>query len=636
MRLSCFVACCVLLAGPASPAADGNRLTYLDAFCDPYYVGLDTAKLVTPQWIGEEGVEAAVVLSIDDLRGSSVKQYETFLRPIFERLKKIDGRAPVSIMTEYVDQADPQLERWYKDGVNLDAHTYDHPCPCLQKNDFAKAKATYDRSVDVMAGVSGGRTKAFRMPCCDSMNSASPRFFTEIFNRTTPGGNFLSLDSSVCQVFTEADPALPRSLALDADGRPRWAKYPPPDRKFVNYVQNYPYPYVIGRLCWEIPLATPDDWLGFNYHAAKASPLALADMKAAIDATVLKQGVYVLTFHPYGWMRNDQVVELIDHAVAKYGKKVKFLNFREVYERLTHNVLGGQTLRAASGQDNGVRILDVNHDGFMDVVIGNEKLRQTRIWSPEKRQWTTGGFPAEIVRADDRGNRRETGVRFGVLQARGFASVLVRNETAAGLWHFDSQQWQPDPQGLDGLEASGPVASSLDGRDRGVRLCDLDGDGICELIVGNAQQQAVFRWLPERHAWQKLPFSLPAGVVIVDDRGGDAGCRLVDIDEDGHGDVVFSNADRYSLHLFTSMREGWSRKLLSAGRGQGSAIPMIVRADGTNNGVWFKYKHLWIQNEDTGETVRLNGQSVRIPVDSISYATLLGDAAQQPGAPKSR
>jgi hypothetical protein len=27
---------------------------------------------------------------------------------------------------------------------------------------------------------------------------------------------------------------------------------------------------------------------------------------------------------------------------------------------------------------------------------------------------------------------------------------------------------------------------------------------------------------------------------------------------------------------------------------------MIVRADGTNNGAWFSYGHMWVQNEETG------------------------------------
>src|SRR5438105_5647731 len=82
---------------------DGNRLAYLDEV-NPYYPHKDFAKLITPQWVGEEGVEAVVVLAIDDMK--EPKRYEAFLRPILNRLKKIDGRAPVSIMTCSVDPKD--------------------------------------------------------------------------------------------------------------------------------------------------------------------------------------------------------------------------------------------------------------------------------------------------------------------------------------------------------------------------------------------------------------------------------------------------------------------------------------------------------------------------------------------------
>ena len=59
----------------------------------------------TPQWVGEPDVDAVVVLAIDDMRDP--KKYETFLRPILNRLKKIDGRAPVSIMTLQCRSAGP-------------------------------------------------------------------------------------------------------------------------------------------------------------------------------------------------------------------------------------------------------------------------------------------------------------------------------------------------------------------------------------------------------------------------------------------------------------------------------------------------------------------------------------------------
>jgi len=60
----------------------------------------DAARLLV-QWVGEDGVEAVVILAIDDMKETD--KYEKFLRPILERLKQIDDRAPVSIMTCKID-----------------------------------------------------------------------------------------------------------------------------------------------------------------------------------------------------------------------------------------------------------------------------------------------------------------------------------------------------------------------------------------------------------------------------------------------------------------------------------------------------------------------------------------------------
>src|SRR2546425_3851207 len=91
-------------------AADANRLTYLDAD-DPFYVGIGFPKLTTPQWIGEEGVDAVVTLGVDDMRNNPEK-YEQFLRPILERLKQIDGRAPVSIFCNTIAPEDAHAQGW--------------------------------------------------------------------------------------------------------------------------------------------------------------------------------------------------------------------------------------------------------------------------------------------------------------------------------------------------------------------------------------------------------------------------------------------------------------------------------------------------------------------------------------------
>ncbi|MEZ6033213.1 MAG: polysaccharide deacetylase family protein [Planctomycetaceae bacterium] len=223
LRLAAVLACCVLCHfhvqsadEPAPPPKDANRLAYLDE-CNPWYPHTDFPKLITPQWVGEDGVEAVIVLAIDDMRDPA--KYEQYLRPILNRLKQIDGRAPVSIMTNEVKPEDPQLQSWLGEGLSIECHTIDHPCPILQGGDFAKAKSTYDRCVDLLGRIPGNKPVAFRTPCCDSLNTVSPRFFAGIFDSSTENGNFLQIDSSVFTFFTSEDESLPKDLVLDANGK---------------------------------------------------------------------------------------------------------------------------------------------------------------------------------------------------------------------------------------------------------------------------------------------------------------------------------------------------------------------------------------------------------------------------------
>lgn len=193
-------------AGPSLPSFHSN----------PYYPHRNSPRLTTPMWVGEQGVEAVVVLAIDDMRDTA--KYEAYLRPILNRLKAIDGRAALSIMTNRVSPQDPKLQSWLSDGVSIECHTLTHPCPFWSKGDFAAAARTYHDCVDLISQIPGNTPVAFRMPCCDSMNTVSPRFFSEIFARQSRGGRSLSIDSSVFTVFTPDDPALPRDRVFDPGG----------------------------------------------------------------------------------------------------------------------------------------------------------------------------------------------------------------------------------------------------------------------------------------------------------------------------------------------------------------------------------------------------------------------------------
>ena len=552
----------------ASAFADGHRLKYLDDD-DPFYPHRNLARLSTPQWVGEEGVEAVVILSIDDLR--ETQKYEGYLRPVLERLKQIDGRAPFSIFCCQFPPDDPLFQTWLKEGVSLEVHTLAHPCPLLGKMDFAAAWQTVFGGLDLLAKIPGNTPRVFRMPCCDSMNSASPRFFAELLPDASKDGHFFAGDSSVGCLLTSADPALPRAVVLDTDGSERFRKYFPMELKpptkltferFGAFIEDYPYPYVIGRGVWEFPFIVPSDWAASNAHGAK-NPKTLEDWQAALDAIVVKQGVMTLVLHPHGWSDPAQIVALIDYAVEKYGKRVKFLNFPEALARLEKNVLGGETLRSTKG----ARLLDLNNDGYMDAVLGSA----TRVWSPLDRRWQVSpSSPASRA------------AHFAVLRKDGAVTMF-----AEGAWECEGGQWRAARPWLAGLDAA------VLGKP-GVRFRDFDGDGRGELLISNADGTTIYQWRDEKSRWEKMELAWPEGVSLVNERGEDHGLRFVDLNGDGFDDLVFSNEERSSIHLWAN--QGWTRV------GTSRRVPPIVRAGPhRNNGAWFRGGRMFVQNEDTAK-----------------------------------
>ncbi len=130
--------------------------------------------------------------------------------------------------------------------------------------------------------------------------------------------------------------------------------------------------------------------------------------------------------------------------------------------------------------------------------------------------------------------------------------------------------------------------------------------------VRNSDRQARVR-VPSTNertnGWRKLDYALPPGTSIVDAQGRDAGLRFVDVDGDGYDDILFSNHERYSLHLF---RKDDPQPATEAGldgrnhfrqtRESRSPIrfrPSCATARTATTACGSRTDTMWIQNEDT-------------------------------------
>src|SRR5206468_8658185 len=132
LRLLAGLLSFVVASGPAprlEAGSPGDRFVHLDD-PSPFLVHKDFPRLTTPMWFGEDGVEAVVILAVDDMRDPA--KYRAFLQPILARLREIEGQSSLSIFTNKVDPKDPQLRAFLDEGVRLDVHTLTHPCPLLR------------------------------------------------------------------------------------------------------------------------------------------------------------------------------------------------------------------------------------------------------------------------------------------------------------------------------------------------------------------------------------------------------------------------------------------------------------------------------------------------------------------------
>ncbi len=94
-----------------------------------------------------------------------------------------------------------------------------------------------------------------------------------------------------------------------------------------------------------VPLHRPQRLVGPSTSTNRTNPVTVEDWKRALDCTVRKMGSSTSCSIRTAGSSSEQVVQFIDYAEATYGKRVKFLSFRECVDRLNTHLLKGQPVR---------------------------------------------------------------------------------------------------------------------------------------------------------------------------------------------------------------------------------------------------------------------------------------------------
>ncbi|MBI2647629.1 VCBS repeat-containing protein, partial [Candidatus Woesearchaeota archaeon] len=191
----------------------------------------------------------------------------------------------------------------------------------------------------------------------------------------------------------------------------------------------------------------------------------------------------------------------------------------------------------SAGEDFGVRLIDLNNDGYIDMIQGRGATSEKKAWLNNKTGWNESNSfapPEFFVYNADPQVGLDRGLRIADINNDGLSDLIqgwggVRKAWLNNVtgWREDSVTWAPS---IDFASSSG--------LDEGVQLVDFDGDGKVDLLQAKESGAVKKAYLNTGNGWKDVSSLWISPTYFVKSDGSDYGSRLVDLNGDGLVDII--------------------------------------------------------------------------------------------------
>ena len=278
-------------------------------------------------------------------------------------------------------------------------------------------------------------------------------------------------------------------------------------------------------------------------------------------------------------LNRDGLIDIIKADGSNSSQNQSWINNGSGWERndswnLPNFVVNSQK------HDLGVRFIDFNGDGFTDIVRGDgSSLRRSwqnlgNGWSNDNDSWH---LPPNAHPVGE--GVYERGVRFTDLNGDGLPDIIIANSNLNETWINNGSGWEQDNSWR--IPPSAIFVIYGPPKDQGIRLADVNDDGLVDLVKGRDNENRT-TWLNNGSGWVEDPsWTIPAGAYFVDpDSGEDEGVRFADINGDNLVDMVQRKGENIQK-TWINNGNGWTRN-------DSWGVPSkayFISNNGTNNGV---------------------------------------------------
>jgi YD repeat-containing protein len=234
------------------------------------------------------------------------------------------------------------------------------------------------------------------------------------------------------------------------------------------------------------------------------------------------------------------------------------------------------------GMDHGVRLLDVNGDGLADILKSNASGKQLLLndgagWE-NATNWTLENLP-EFTQYGSYGSYGN-GVRFLDANGDGLVDILQSVDSATetkSLYLNNGSAWNESGWHLSNVPIITKIESEVS-RDQGVRIVDANGDGLPDIFKkyhnGSTSNSSL---LNNGSGWINYSFDLgeiPPFTKKVSENTYDQGVFFVDWNTDGLVDLLqsYDDDDNITEKAFINTGKKWTEVSLDL-----STIPVLMK-----------------------------------------------------------